>query len=281
MREQRLSKLPYDIVTIDSWAIFQKTLAESKYRTWAFRGQSKEEWPLFSSISRYLKDFKVHPDAWLNQESRIVRVFKRKAHLFLDHVPQMDDDFQWLALMQHHGAPTRLLDFTWSPFVAVFFALEKAITSAAIWAVNPEKIYSARIRSGKKGEYYEPYKYNLRTGGNYEKYYLNKHFSFVLYGEPFVMNQRIVAQSGTFVYSSDLNLSIDQILSIYPNPKDLLVKFVINTDKIRDEAMYELFNMNITNATLFPGLDGMTRSLAYELEFHWAYNPKTMNPYLD
>jgi len=281
MNEQKQVELPYNVISIDSWTIFKKTLSESKFRTWAFRGQAKEEWPLFSSISRYLIDFKVHPDSWLNQESRIVRVFKRKAHLFLDHVPQIDDDFQWLALMQHHGAPTRLLDFTWSPFVAVFFALEKAVTSAAIWAVNPEKIYSARIQSGKKGEYYEPSRYNLRTVGNYEKYYLNKHFPFVLYGEPFVMNQRIVAQSGTFVYTSDLKLSVDQILMTYPNPKELLVKFILNTNKIRDEAMYELFNMNITNATLFPGLDGMTKSLAYELEFHWAYNPKTMNPYLD
>jgi hypothetical protein len=40
--------------------------------------------------------------------------------------------------------------------------------------------------------------------------------------------------------------------------------------------MYAFYNMNVTNATLFPGLDGMARSLAYELEFHWAYDPKTM-----
>ena len=40
--------------------------------------------------------------------------------------------------------------------------------------------------------------------------------------------------------------------------------------------MESLYYMNITNATLFPGLDGLARSLAYELEFHWAFNPKTM-----
>ena len=41
--------------------------------------------------------------------------------------------------------------------------------------------------------------------------------------------------------------------------------------------MRELYNMNISNATLFPGLDGLARSLAYELEFHWAFDPITMD----
>jgi hypothetical protein len=40
--------------------------------------------------------------------------------------------------------------------------------------------------------------------------------------------------------------------------------------------MQELYGMNITQATLFPDLDGLARSLAYELEFHWAYDPRTM-----
>ena len=43
----------------------------------------------------------------------------------------------------------------------------------------------------------------------------------------------------------------------------------------RDEAMAELYLMNINSASLFPGLDGLARSLAYELEHHWAFDPKT------
>ena len=45
-----------------------------------------------------------------------------------------------------------------------------------------------------------------------------------------------------------------------------------------EEGMRELYRMNITQATLFPDLDGLARSLAYELEFHWAYDPRTSGP---
>ena len=76
-----------------------------------------------------------------------------------------------------------------------------------------------------------------------------------------------------------LDRPVEEVLSTYPNPKKTVVKFMLDTENIRDEAMYAFYNMNITNATLFPGLDGMARSLAYELEFHWAYDPKTMKRY--
>ena len=55
-----------------------------------------------------------------------------------------------------------------------------------------------------------------------------------------------------------------------------LVKFVLNAKTMRRKAMAELYQMNISNATLFPGLDGLARSLAYELEFHLAFDPVTM-----
>ena len=58
-----------------------------------------------------------------------------------------------------------------------------------------------------------------------------------------------------------------------------MVKFILPVRLIRENAMRELYRMNITWATLFPDLDGLSRSLRYELEFHWAYNPRTMEPY--
>lgn len=59
-------------------------------------------------------------------------------------------------------------------------------------------------------------------------------------------------------------------------PGDATRKFTLVTRALRKEAMRELYNMNINNSTLFPGLDGLARSMSYELEFHWAYDPVTM-----
>ena len=112
-------------------------MIQPPYSNWAFRGERDERWPLYSSLSRYLMNFGVDTSAWPEQEARILRVFKRKAHQFLTQPPEPDDDFQWLALMQHHGAPTRLIDFTWSPYVAAFFALERTLNDGVVWAMNP------------------------------------------------------------------------------------------------------------------------------------------------
>src|SRR5579859_5335032 len=67
-----------------------------------------------------------------------------------------------------------------------------------------------------------------------------------------------------------------QLLLNYLDTDNVIVKFVLNTKNIRDEAMSYFHVTNINESTLFPGMDGMARSLAYELEYHWAYNPKTM-----
>lgn len=268
------------VIEIRNWHEYLEKAAGPAYRTWAFRGHSDAEWPLYSSLTRYLLDYGVNRQAWADQEERVVRIFKRKAHLFLEHVPGGDDDFQWLALMQHHGAPTRLLDFTWSPFVAAFFALERATKDAAVWALAMSQIWETHHNFPGVGSVWGD-DLNLRKAGNYRRFYLNNKVPFVSYGEPMVMNKRLVAQAGTFVVPGVLDRPVEQILSSYRRTNKMAIKFLLRVDKVRDEAMRSLYNMNITNATLFPDLDGLARSMAYELEFHWAYDPKTMKEYLE
>src|ERR1700727_3601973 len=152
MAVRKQDKHSYRVFRLASWEAFLKLVTNPPYSHWAFRGERDERWPLFSSLSRYLQAFNVSPKAWTKQEARILRVFKRKAHQFLDKPPDPDDDFQWMALMQHHGAPTRLIDFTWSPYVAAFFALERATGNAAVWALNPADISAGGIRRSPKSK---------------------------------------------------------------------------------------------------------------------------------
>ena len=242
----------YKVERLRSWDEYTNT-ATRQYEGWAFRGQRDSTWPLISTLGRHLNTF-IDKKYWDAQEERINRIFRRKGPLFLAHIPDYSDTFQWLALMQHHGAPTRLLDFTWSPQVAGFFALEHTTSQAAVWAVNPKRLVNATERL------------NEFLDGSLK--------GAIGIGEPFAMNSRLVAQSGTFVVTREAGAAIDDLVAKYHDPMDTLVKFELPAHLVRPAGMRALFMMNITNATLFPGLDGLARSMAYELEFHWAHDPR-------
>jgi hypothetical protein len=182
--------------------------------------------------------------------------------------------------MQHHGAPTRLLDLTWSPYVAAFFALERATNDAAVWAFNLPLIWQ-RARRGIDGIRMRDA--DPRNPGKFEEYYLPNKYAFVWQGDPFRMPQRIVAQSGTFLVSGNLGLTVEEILEQYPptrgarNSREdaLVIQFIFETERVRADAMASLYSMNITQSTLFPGLDGLARSMAYEFEYSWEVDLKT------
>jgi len=267
MPPRKGTRTTYRVSRLKSWDAFLELIVSTPYSNWAFRGERDASWPLYSSISRYLMNFGVDRKAWPEQEGRILRVFKRKAHQYLEQPPDPDDDFQWLALMQHHGAPTRLLDFTWSPYVAAFFALERTLNDGVVWALNPTAVSTRRAV-----ERMDP-----RGKGNLARYYLKGNQRFIWMGEPQKMNRRLIAQSGTFAVPGVIDVPIEEILSDR-DQEDILAKFVL-TNAVREQGMRELYRMNITNATLFPDLDGLGRSMAYELEFHWAYNPRTMEKF--
>src|ERR1035437_9848006 len=165
----------YKQYRLESWDDFLKIITGSPYSNWAFRGHRKEDWPLASALSRYFRNFHIDRRAWPQQEGRILRIFKRKAHQFLEKPPDLDDDFQWLALMQHHGAPTRLLDFTWSPYVAAFFALERTLADGVVWAMNPARIDSSR--APKQG------RMDPRVKNNFDRYFLKGSHRFIWMGE--------------------------------------------------------------------------------------------------
>jgi hypothetical protein len=269
MASRKRTRRSYRVFRLQSWEAFLQLVVRPPYSNWAFRGERDERWPLYSSLSRYLRNFGVDPKAWPEQEGRILRIFKRKAHQFLDKPPDPDDDFQWMALMQHHGAPTRLIDFTWSPYVAAFFALERTVADGVVWAMNPAGIDSSRAP--------KPVRMDPRVKGNFRRHFLAGKNRFIWMGEPHTMNRRLIAQSGTFAVPGVLDAPIEEILSDF-DQENVLAKLIL-TNAVREVGMRELYRMNITYATLFPDLDGLAKSLAYELEFHWAYNPRTMERY--
>ena len=266
-------------IAISNWNEYKSLASGVDFKSWAFRGQRDASWKVKSTLTRYLEDYKVDKRAWSEQENRILRIFKRKAHLYLDHIPPDNDDFQWLSIMQHFGTPTRLIDFTWSPYVAAFFALETATSNSAIWAIFPPYIDFSDKQQIRGGAIINPRIQGMREPGNYGKFFLPGIEPFVITGEPHVMNKRLIAQSGTFAVPGKVDESLEEILRDYARSDETIIKIELDTKKLRDEALWDLYNMNITYATLFPDINGMAKYLAYELEFHWAYNPKSFNKY--
>lgn len=235
---------------------------------WAFRGQQNAQWRLESSLSRYMRDFVSDRGQWRAREERAIRVFRRKAHNFLAHPAILADDLRCLALMQHHGAPTRLLDFTKSPFVAAFFALERATGDAAVYALNTPALWNNRARP-KADPVLTRDVIDPRVPGHFERYFFCNTHQVLWSGEPAEMDDRLVAQSGTFVVPGVIDKPLQSILDGYESNEELLHQIVLPA-RIRMDAMKWLYRMNITNASLFPGLDGLARSIGVELEIVWS-----------
>ncbi|MCI3207856.1 MULTISPECIES: FRG domain-containing protein [Pandoraea] len=254
-----------ETTVVESWKDFMEL--SSRFEGWAFRGQQDARWHLQSSLSRYLHAYVSDKEQWRSREARAIRIFRRKAH---NHVPWpklLHDDLRCLGLMQHHGAPTRLLDFTKSPFVAAFFALERATSDSAIFALNTPALYDDRARP-RHAEWLTRDTIDPRVKGNMEKYFLGNDNEVVWFGEPEEMDGRLIAQSGTLVVPGVIDRPLHRILDGYDSEEPLLRKIVLPV-ALRADAMKWLYRMNITNASLFPDLDGLARSIAVEIEMVW------------
>lgn len=232
---------------------------------WAFRGQVSAQWPLVPFLTRRLQTFSPDRFLWPLREARAMRVFQRKAHIHLQDLSALNDALRCMALMQHHGAATRLLDFTKSPFVAAFFALESAIEDVAVFALNTPKLWS-------RAPDFDPSltrgRIDPRLAGNFERYFLRNELPVLWFGEPLRMDSRLTAQSGLFVLPGVLDAPLSSILEHYGGSDELLTKFVLPLS-VRNEAMLALYRMNVTYATLFPDIDGLAKSVSYELEVVW------------
>ncbi len=259
-------------VVVRSWAELQDALF---YDAWdprlgrfrgqyAFRGLSDAAYPLSTTLMRL-------GGAYERLERHLLRNFRKYAHR---DVIERDSPWHWLAVAQHYGLPTRLLDWTHSPYVALHFAtanIDKFDRDAVIWAVNYQRVHQllpTPLREALQHEGASIFTLEMLTEalpGLNDLGTLAEKRPCALFLEPPSMDDRIVNQFALFSVMSDPT----QLMDTWLTANDELGWRLTIPAALKWEIRDKLDQANITERVLFPGLDGLSQWLRRH------YSPKT------
>jgi len=230
----------------------------SRHRSkYAFRGLADSQYELETSLSR-LKNKPVE------MEKHLIRNFRKYSPI---NSVSEDKLWHWLALAQHHGLPTRLLDWTFSPYVALHFVteqIEKYDTDGAIWCIDyfetreglPKVLKQEMDRHGFKGFSIEILNDLFDDMNKFEE--LGKtDGDFLLFFEPPSFDNRIVNQFTLFSVMPNPELKINDWLNSKP---DIYFRIIIPKE-LKWEIRDKLDQANITERIIYPGLDGLCKWL--------------------
>lgn len=242
----------------DSW---DPTIGRFRSRS-AFRGLSDSSHRLETTLIRL-----GGPYAQL--ERHLLRNFTKYAHR---SCIERDSVWHWLSVARHYGLPTRLLDWTYSPFIAIHFAtanIEKYDVDGAIWAVNYVKAHQLlpdrlRLKLQQEGANVLTVEMLSDCVSSLQELAELSPDPFVMFFEPPSMDDRIVNQSACFSVMPDSTALVDGWLRGYP---DIWQKIIIPAE-LKWEIRDKLDQANITERVLFPGLDGLSQWLTRH------YSPK-------
>ena len=250
-------------IEIDSFLDFIKIMTkEHNCGHWVYRGVTDQiEHSLIPSVGRIGKfddefyDFKENEEELLNK-------FKLRSYGQLKHYPK--NDWEWLTLAQHHGLPTRLLDWSSSPLVAAYFATKPEIDGKGKikeCCVNGGAIYAVHFC-----EY-------IDTERNSSPFDVEHHGFFY----PPHISERVSGQSGLF--------------SVQPNPKEEFnigfeeefeeeIEKIIFSKEVAYEIQTSLYFLGIRQGNLFPDLEGFAHDLKTQFgisDCHYKYKEEIRN----
>ncbi|HVM16513.1 MAG TPA: FRG domain-containing protein [Gaiellaceae bacterium] len=252
-----------DEIRVDGWADLHEHLFGDSWKEdigrfrsdFAFRGRDDAAEELVTSLQHLGGDVCA-------VERHLLRNFRRYAQL--QAVP-FDSTWNWLALGQHHGLPTRLLDWTYSPLVALHFVtsrVERFDRDGVVWMVDyvraqeeaPEELRAALDRDGMNVFTAESLGAVVAGLGELEE---SSARDYVVFLEPPSLNERIVNQYALFSLMSRAEARLDAWLEQRPH----LVRKVVVPAELKWEVRDKLDQANVTERVLFPGLDGLSRWL--------------------
>ncbi len=251
--------------TATSWSHLQELIFEDAWDAGiqrhrsrhAFRGVSNHAYTLDTGLMRL-------GGPYLQLEGHLLRNFKKYAH---KSIVERDSLWHWISVAQHHGLPTRLMDWTYSPLVALHFAtaeLSRYEADGAVWVVDyakahnilPQNVLRPLQREGAQVFTVEMLSETVASLKDLDALSTADR-DYALFFEPPSLDDRIVNQFAYFSVLSRADLAMDDWLALHPG---LWTKIVIPAE-LKWEVRDKLDQSNITERVLFPGLDGLSEWL--------------------
>jgi hypothetical protein len=241
-------------------ALYEGSWSEDLQRfrsPFAFRGIARPDRTLASSLVRLAESgADIH-----RLELALLRNFRKYAH---SEATGADSVWDWLALGQHRGLPTRLLDWTYSPLVALHFATESLAEyehDAMVWCVNfveANKRLPRRLKRILEQEGSDTFTVGmLGAFESLREFDALSREPFVVFLEPPAVDRRILNQLALFSLMSSPSATLDDWVADHPD----LCRRVVIPARLKWEIRDKLDQANVNERVLFPGLDGLSRWL--------------------
>lgn len=228
--------------TLSSWKYFSDFINQEMldYTTYVYRGHGDSSWKLEPTLDRIIKA-PVSPRRTAHLERFKFETRGRRG----SNPARMDDDNDWWALGQHHGLATPLLDWTESPFVALFFAA----SAASALKSNKYSVYALSQSSVAR--------INKEISGSDKVKLVNNQKPTVKIVRPLSdENKRLVSQRGLFTRGPN-NIDLEEWVRTHSKEDNIIeiMKVTMPTHGVQ-ECLRHLNRMNISHSTLFPDLSG-------------------------
>ncbi len=238
-----------------------------------YRGHSDAEWKLESTLERILGQKWSAENARAFEEYSL-NAFTSKYHIYnsSEHAP--NSKLSWLSVMQHYGVPTRLLDFTESPYVALYFALETYNPllgrSFSIYAIDYTSVMENSIAFIKKkdSQFVETRKSIEQIKDKIFDEVVDRFSYDILWiTEPSEFNARMDRQSGTFLISGNREKTIDSLIhsGLYD---DCNILKIIIPHNLYENVYALLRKMSINSKSIYGDLSGLAKAVKMEMQVY-------------